>query len=176
VTEPVVAELVDGPEVLVRRLREDVALPAYAYPGDAGADVCAAEDVTLAPGERALVGTGLALAIPAGYVVLVHPRSGLAVRHGVTLLNTPGTIDAGYRGELKVLVVNTDRATPVTLRAGDRIAQLLVQRVEAAVFTPVPELPDSARGSGGFGSTGGFTAGTAPAAHQGHDHQGQGGS
>jgi dUTP pyrophosphatase len=112
--------------------------------------------VTLGPGERAAVATGIALAIPDGYACFVHPRSGLALRHGVTMINAPGTIDAGYRGELKVLVVNLDPTETVTLDAGDRIAQLVVQRVAAARFEAVEELPDSARGAGGFGSTGGF--------------------
>jgi dUTP pyrophosphatase len=146
----------DRPVLLVMRLRPDAVLPVYAQPGDAGADVCAVEEVTLAPGARALVPTGLAIAIPEGHAVFVHPRSGLAVRHGVTLLNTPGTIDAGYRGEVKVLMVNLDPAEPVTIRAGDRIAQLVVQPVAEAVFVVADELPESARGTGGFGSTGGF--------------------
>jgi dUTP pyrophosphatase len=144
------------PAIAVQRLREDAVLPVYAHPGDAGADVCAAETVTLRPGERAAVATGLALAIPDGYACFVHPRSGLALAHGVTMINAPGTIDAGYRGELKVLVVNLDAEETVTLRAGDRIAQLVVQPVASARFDVVDELPASARGAGGFGSTGGF--------------------
>jgi dUTP pyrophosphatase len=147
-----------SPQITVQRLRADAVLPSYAHPGDAGADVCAVETITLAPGERAAVPTGLAVAIPEGYACFVHPRSGLALKHGVTMINAPGTIDAGYRGELKVLVVNLDPRDTVTLHAGDRIAQLVVQPVAAAGFVEVPELPDSARGAGGFGSTGGFGA------------------
>ena len=131
-------------------------LPAYAHPGDAGADLVTAVDVTLAPGERALVPTGIALALPDGYVALVHPRSGLAARHGLSIVNTPGTIDAGYRGEIKVLLINHDPHEPIELRRGDRIAQLVVQRFERAAFVEVDELPDSVRGAGGYGSTGGF--------------------
>jgi dUTP pyrophosphatase len=142
--------------VRVPVLRVDAALPlpAYARDGDAGLDLPAAEEVTLAPGARALVATGVALAIPPGFAALVLPRSGLALRHGVTVLNAPGLIDAGYRGEVKVLLVNHGDA-PVKLGRGDRIAQLVVQRIERVVLTPVTELPPSARGAGGFGSTGG---------------------
>ena len=140
--------------VAVKRLDPSVPLPAYARPGDAGLDLCAAHDVTLAPGARALVGTGLAVAIPEGYAGLVLPRSGLALRHGVSLLNAPGLIDAGYRGELKVLLVNHDPAAAVTLARGERVAQLVIQRVEPAALAEVTELPPSARGAGGFGSTG----------------------
>jgi dUTP pyrophosphatase len=141
--------------VRVPVLRVDAALPlpAYARADDAGLDLHAAEDVTLPPGARALVPTGLALAIPPGYAGLVLPRSGLALRHGVTLLNTPGLIDAGYRGEVKVLLVNLG-GSAVTLGRGDRIAQLVVQRVEHVTLAPVSELPPTARGAGGFGSTG----------------------
>lgn len=142
-------------EIPLRRLDPDLAMPAYATEGDAGADLVAAESVTLAPGGgRALVPTGAAVAIPAGYAGFVQPRSGLALRHGVTCLNTPGLIDSGYRGELKVLLVNTDPVTPFEIERGDRIAQLVIQRVEHAAFVEVDELPDSARGVGGFGSTG----------------------
>jgi dUTP pyrophosphatase len=141
--------------VAVRRLDPDLPLPAYAHPGDAGADLRAAEQVEIAPGGRAIVRTGLAIALPEGYVGLVHPRSGLAVRLGVTVLNAPGTVDAGYRGEIMIILVNHDRANPVEIRRGDRIAQLVVQRVERAHFHLVDELPESARGSGGHGSTGG---------------------
>ena len=141
--------------VAVVRLDADLPLPAYAHPGDAGADLLTTVDVTLAPGERALVPTGVAIALPDGYVALVHPRSGLAARHGLSIVNTPGTIDAGYRGEIKVLLVNHDRTDTVRLRRGDRIAQLVVQPVVRARFLPVVELPDSARGAGGHGSTGG---------------------
>lgn len=141
----------------MRRLSSAVPLPAYAHPGDAGADLCTTVDVRLEPGERALVPTGIAVALPEGYVGLVHPRSGLAARCGVSIVNTPGTVDAGYRGEVKVLLVNLDPRQPVELSRGDRIAQLVLQRVEHAVFREVEELPGSARGDGGYGSTGGFT-------------------
>jgi dUTP pyrophosphatase len=130
--------------------------PAYATDGDAGADLRTAVDVVLAPGERVLVPTGVAIALPHGHVGLVHPRSGLAARSGLTIVNAPGTIDAGYRGEIKVCLINTDRDEAVRLVRGDRIAQLVIQRVEHAVFQIVDELPPSVRGSGGFGSTGGF--------------------
>jgi dUTP pyrophosphatase len=145
----------DVVEIPVRRLDPDLPLPAYAHAGDAGADLVAAEDVVLAPGERKLVPTGIAVALPDGYVGLVHPRSGLAHRLGVTVLNAPGTVDAGYRGEIKVNLVNHDRAGTVKISRGDRIAQLLVQRVERAVFRPVDDLPETVRGAGGHGSTGG---------------------
>jgi dUTP pyrophosphatase len=140
------------------RLDPDLPLPAYAHPGDAGADLRTAVDVTLEPGERALVPTGVALALPDGYVGLVHPRSGLAARHGLTIVNAPGTIDAGYRGEISVLLLNLDPREPVTLRRGDRIAQLVVQRFERAEFVVTERLDDSVRGAGGYGSTGGFAA------------------
>jgi dUTP pyrophosphatase len=149
--EAVVSDL----PVLVRRLDPDLPLPAYAHPGDAGADLVAAEDVEIPPGERVLVGTGVAIALPEGYVGLVHPRSGLAARLGVTVLNAPGTVDAGYRGEIKVNLVNHDRASTAKISRGDRIAQLVVQRVERAHFHVVDQLPDSTRGAGGHGSTGG---------------------
>jgi dUTP pyrophosphatase len=142
--------------VEVTRLDTDLPLPAYAHPDDAGADLLTTVDVSLAPGERALVPTGVAIALPEGYVALVHPRSGLAARHGLSIVNTPGTIDAGYRGEIKVMLINHDRTLPIELRRGDRIAQLVIQRFERARFIEVGELPDSARGSGGYGSTGGF--------------------
>ena len=145
--------MTDPVRVPVLRVDAALPLPAYARPDDAGLDLHAAEDVTLKPGARALVPTGLALAIPPGHAGLVLPRSGLALRHGVTLLNTPGLIDAGYRGEVKVLLVNLGEAA-VTLSRGDRIAQLVVQRVEHVTLAPVSELPPSARGAGGFGSTG----------------------
>jgi dUTP pyrophosphatase len=142
-------------DVLITRLDPDLPLPAYEHPGDAGLDLRARADVSLAPGERALVLTGIAIALPAGYVALVCPRSGLALRHGVGLVNSPGVIDAGYRGEIGVIVVNHDREATVALRRGDRIAQLVVQRVEAARLVEVADLPGSHRGEGGFGSTGG---------------------
>jgi dUTP pyrophosphatase len=144
-------------EVLVRRLDPELPLPEYAQLWDAGADLVTARDVTLGPGERAVVGTGLSIALPAGYAAFVHPRSGLAARHGLSLVNAPGTVDAGYRGEIKVILINTDRIKPIHLSRGDRIAQLVVQRVEHAVFREVDELPASGRGADGFGSTGGFT-------------------
>ncbi len=144
--------------VAIRRLDPDLDLPSYAHPGDAGADLLTAVDVDLAPGERALVPTGVAIALPDGYVALVHPRSGLAARHGLSIVNTPGTVDAGYRGEIKVLLVNLDPREPVSLRRGDRVAQLVVQRVERAEFVEVETLPESVRGAGGYGSTGGFGA------------------
>ena len=149
-------------DVLITRLDPAVPLPAYAQPGDAGVDLSAAEDVDLAPGERAVVRTGIAIALPDGYAGFVHPRSGLAARHGVTLVNAPGTIDAGYRGEIKVILLNTDPARAVSLRRGDRIAQLVVQRVENVTFREVPALPESARGDNGFGSTGGHAAAYPP--------------
>lgn len=143
-------------DIALQRLDPGLPPPAYAHPGDAGADLVTAVDVELAPGERALVPTGIAVALPEGYVALVHPRSGLAARHGVSIVNTPGTVDAGYRGEIKVLLVNLDPREPVSLRRGDRVAQLVVQRVERARFVEVVTLPDSPRGAGGYGSTGGF--------------------
>ncbi|MFI7614955.1 dUTP diphosphatase [Nonomuraea terrae] len=141
-------------EVLIQPLDPGLPMPSYAHPGDAGADLHAAEDVELMPGERAVIGTGVAIALPEGYAAFVHPRSGLAARHGVTLVNAPGTVDAGYRGEIKVTLINTDAKEPFRLRRGDRVAQLVVQRVERALFTPVERLPESVRGTGGFGSTG----------------------
>lgn len=146
------------PDVLVQRLDPDVPLPSYAHPGDAGADLYTAVDVVLEPGERETVPTGLAIALPEGYAAFVHPRSGLAARSGLTIVNAPGTVDAGYRGEIRVTLLNTDPRTPVELSRGDRIAQLVIQRVERAEFVEADTLPDSARGSGGFGSTGGHAA------------------
>ena len=145
-------------EIQVRRLDPTVPLPTYALPGDAGADLVTTEAVVLGPGERAVLPTGIAMAIPYGYAAFVHPRSGLAARMGVALVNAPGTIDAGYRGEIKVIVVNLDPREPVRFSAGDRIAQLVVQRVEYVRFVETDELPDSVRGTGGHGSTGGFSA------------------
>ncbi|NBU32678.1 MAG: dUTP diphosphatase [Actinobacteria bacterium] len=138
----------------ITRLHENAVIPSYAHLTDAGADLVSVEDITLTPGERALVATGLALAIPDGFVGLVHPRSGLAIKNGVALVNAPGTIDAGYRGEVKVCLINLDSQTPVQLPAGSRIAQLVIQRVEHAKFQEVAQLADSDRGTGGFGSTG----------------------
>jgi dUTP pyrophosphatase len=140
--------------VLVRRIDPDVALPTYAHPGDAGVDLVTTVRAEVAPGERVLLPTGIAIALPDGYAAFVHPRSGLAVKHGVSLVNAPGTIDAGYRGEIKVSLVNLDPREPVVLERGDRIAQLVVQRVEHAVFHEVSALPGSDRGEGGFGSSG----------------------
>jgi dUTP pyrophosphatase len=145
---------VDAPELPVRRLDPGLPLPAYAHPGDAGADLCAAEDVELPPGGRATVGTGVAVAVPDGHAAFVHPRSGLASRHGITVVNAPGTVDAGYRGEVRVVLLNTDQREPFTVRRGDRIAQLVVQPVTRVRFLEVAELPASPRGEGGFGSTG----------------------
>ncbi|MEU6023224.1 dUTP diphosphatase [Micromonospora sp. NPDC048871] len=161
--------MTDVVPVLVRRLDPELPLPAYAHPGDAGADLVAAADVELPPGGRALVPTGVAIALPEGYVGLVHPRSGLAARLGVTVLNAPGTVDAGYRGEILVNLINHDRAVPVKISRGDRIAQLVVQRVERAAFQPVAELPESGRGGGGHGSTGGHVALVPPPAADGAD-------
>jgi len=143
-------------EVQFTRLDRELALPSYAHPGDAGADLVARTDVVLEPGARALVPTGLAIAIPVGFVGLVHPRSGLAAKNGVTVLNAPGTIDSGYRGEVAVLLLNTDPHSAVTIRRGDRIAQLVLQRVSQAVFVESADLESTSRGDGGFGSTGGF--------------------
>jgi dUTP pyrophosphatase len=147
--------------VEVRRLDSAAALPAYAREGDAGLDLHTLADVTLPPSQRVLVGTGLAIAIPAGYAGLVLPRSGLALTHGVTVLNAPGLVDAGYRGELKVLLINHGDQ-PVTLRRGERVAQLVIQRIEHAELVEVVELPPSARGAGGFGSTGTGGSGRPP--------------
>ncbi|WP_208109524.1 dUTP diphosphatase [Microbacterium sp. BK668] len=136
-------------------------VPSYAHPGDAGADLLAAEDVRLEPGRRALVGTGVRIALPEGYAAFVVPRSGLAAKHGITVVNSPGTVDAGYRGEIKVTLLNTDAEHAYEIAKGDRIAQLLVMPVPRARFIPVDELPESVRGEGGFGSTGYQGAGVA---------------
>ena len=141
-------------QVLLSRLDPEVPLPAYARPGDAGADLVTTSDIVLKPGERGVVGTGVAIALPPGYAGFVQPRSGLALTHGVTCLNTPGLIDAGYRDEIRVLLVNTDPGTAYRVSRGDRIAQLVIQRVEAAGFRLVEELPASQRGTGGFGHSG----------------------
>jgi dUTP pyrophosphatase len=143
-----------GVEVLLLRLDPGLPAPRYAHPGDAGADLMTAVDVTLEPGQRRTVPTGVAIALPAGYAGFVHPRSGLAAKHGVTVVNAPGTVDAGYRGEIRVTLLNTDPEHPVVLHRGDRIAQLVVQRVEQVRFVDAELLPGSARGEGGFGSTG----------------------
>jgi len=141
-------------KVLIKRLDPGVPLPIYAKGGDAGADIVSAVDITLAPGERALVPTGISIALPDGYVALVHPRSGLAIKHGVTMVNAPGTVDAGYRGELKLILINHDPSESVSFKRGDRVAQLVIQQVERAEFIEVQELPGSGRGTDGFGSTG----------------------
>ncbi len=146
----------DTVPVQIRRFDPEAPLPSYAHPGDAGADLTTTVDVRLEPGERALVPTGIGIALPPGYVGLVHPRSGLAARCGLSIVNAPGTVDAGYRGEIKVALVNLDARAPVVLRRGDRIAQLVVQQVERATFVEVDDLPGSVRGDGGHGSTGGF--------------------
>jgi dUTP pyrophosphatase len=142
-------------KVLITRLDTSIPAPSYAKPGDAGADLTTRVDVTLAPGERKLVPTGISIALPNGYVALVHPRSGLAIKHGVTMVNSPGTVDAGYRGELQLILINHDPSQAVTFKKGDRVAQLVIQKVEHAEFIEVDNLPGSDRGTGGFGSTGG---------------------
>lgn len=129
-------------------------IPSYSHPGDAGADLLSTEALTLGPGERRLVGTGIRIALPDGYAAFVVPRSGLAAKHGITIVNSPGTVDAGYRGEIKVALLNTDSTVPYDIGVGDRIAQLIVMPVVRATFVPVTTLPGSDRGSGGFGSTG----------------------
>lgn len=144
-------------QVQLKMLDPGLEAPSYAHPGDAGADLRAREDVVLQPGERKLVPTGVAIALPFGYVALIHPRSGLATKHGLTIVNAPGTVDAGYRGEISVTLLNTDASQAIELKRGDRIAQMVIQRVEHAQFLPVTELNESVRGTGGFGSTGGFT-------------------
>ncbi|CAB4672376.1 MAG: dUTP diphosphatase [Actinobacteria bacterium] len=141
-------------EVLITRSDPSLSLPVYAKPGDAGADLCSSEDLVIAPGERALVPTGISIALPEGFAAFVHPRSGLAIKNGIGIVNSPGTIDAGYRGEIKVILINHDRSEEFVIKRGDRIAQLVVQRVESAQFVEVANLPKSARGAGGFGSTG----------------------
>jgi len=143
-------------EILIKRLDPDLPLPQRAHQGDAGSDLFAAADVDLEPGERAVVGTGVCIALPDGYAAFVHPRSGLAAEHGVTIVNAPGTVDAGYRGEIKVILLNTDAGRPVRIRRGDRVAQLVIQKVETPIFREVTTLPGSHRGEGGHGSTGGY--------------------
>jgi len=148
------------PEVLLTVLDDAARVPAYAHPGDAGADLVTTTDVVLRPFERATVPTGIAIALPEGYVALVHPRSGLAARHGLTIVNSPGTVDAGYRGEIRVTLYNSDPTETISLARGDRIAQMVVQEVAHATFRQVESLPDSVRGEGGFGSSGGWAAAT----------------
>lgn len=144
-------------DVLIRRHDDAVPLPSYAHPGDAGADLVTTVDVTLAPGERVKVPTGISIALPDGYVALIHPRSGLAAAAGISIVNAPGTVDAGYRGEIQVLLINLDPRDSVSLHRGDRIAQVVFQQVERARFVEVERLPGSARGDGGYGSTGGMS-------------------
>jgi len=141
-------------EVLIKRLDASVPIPSYAKAGDAGADLATRIDFTIQPGERMLVPTGISIALPNGYVALVHPRSGLAIKHGISMVNTPGTVDAGYRGELQVILINHDLTQPVSFKKGDRIAQLVIQKVEHAQFVEVENLPGSERSADGFGSTG----------------------
>ena len=148
----------DPVDVLIKRLDPGLPLPARSHPGDAGVDLVAAAGVDLAPGARAMVPTGIAIALPDGYAAFVHPRSGLAAKHGVTIVNAPGTVDAGYRGEIRVTLLNTDPAQAVSFQRGDRIAQLVIQRVASPVFHEVDSLPGSARGENGFGSTGGHAS------------------
>ena len=141
-------------DVLIQRLDPGVPLPSRAHPGDAGLDLVTTHDATVLPGQRVLLPTGIAIALPAGYLAAIVPRSGLAVRHGLSIVNAPGIVDAGYRGEIKVSVVNLDPAEPVSLRRGDRIAQMVVQQVPQVRLHEVEQLPRSDRGEGGFGSTG----------------------
>lgn len=141
-------------QVLITRLDPSVPMPTYAKPGDAGADLATRVDITLQPGERALVPTGISIALPNGYAAFVHPRSGLAIKHGVSMVNTPGTVDAAYRGELQVILINHDRTEPISFKKGDRVAQLVIQKVEHAHFVEVESLPGTNRGTGGFGSSG----------------------
>jgi len=142
------------PEIKIKLLEEGLPVPRYAHNGDAGFDLPSRSDIVLEPGQRAMVPTGIAIAIPAGFAGFVLPRSGLAARHGIALVNSPGLIDSGYRGEVTVVLINTDRAQPFQIRRGDRIAQLVIQRVEGVVLTQVQDLDDTSRGEGGFGSTG----------------------
>ena len=141
-------------KVLITRLDQSIPLPRYAKGGDAGADICTRVDVTIEPGERALVPTGISIALPDGYAAFVHPRSGLAIKHGVSMVNTPGTIDAAFRGELQMILINHDLREAISFKKGDRIAQLVIQKVERAEFIEVDSLPGTERGEGGFGSTG----------------------
>ena len=141
-------------EILIRKLDPSAAVPERAHPGDAGLDLCSVADVTLRPGERAVIPTGIAVAIPEGYAGFVQPRSGMAARHGLALVNSPGLIDAGYRGEIKVIAINLDGHEPIEVKCGDKIAQLVVLAVPELPVREVDELPGSARGERGFGSTG----------------------
>ncbi|HJV98772.1 MAG TPA: dUTP diphosphatase [Arthrobacter sp.] len=162
-SKPQAPALLGAPTLQVQLKMLDAGLeaPSYAHPGDAGADLRARVDVVLRPGERKLVPTGVSISLPDGFVALIHPRSGLATKHGLTIVNAPGTVDAGYRGEISVTLLNTDTTQDIELRRGDRIAQMVIQRVEYAQFVRVDELDGSVRGAGGFGSTGGFTPPTA---------------
>jgi dUTP pyrophosphatase len=153
----------DPVDVLIKRLDPELPLPVRSHAGDAGVDLVTAADVELRPGERAVVPTGVAIALPDGYAAFVHPRSGLAAKHGITIVNAPGTVDAGYRGEIRVTLLNTDAAEAVKFQRGDRIAQLIIQRVARPVLHEVDTLPGSARGEGGFGSTGGHAGAQPPA-------------
>lgn len=153
----------DPVDVLIKRLDPELPLPVRSHAGDAGVDLVTAVDVELRPGERAVAPTGVAIALPDGYAAFVHPRSGLAARHGITIVNAPGTVDAGYRGEIRVTLLNTDATEAVKFQRGDRIAQLIIQRVARPVFHEVDTLPGSARGEGGFGSTGGHAGAQPPA-------------
>ncbi|WP_458778826.1 dUTP diphosphatase [Arthrobacter sp. D3-16] len=155
-TAPAAASGAPTLQVQLKMLDPDLEAPSYAHPGDAGADLRARVDVVLQPGERKMVPTGVAIALPEGFVALIHPRSGLATKHGLTIVNAPGTVDAGYRGEIAVTLLNTDAKQSIELHRGDRIAQMVIQRVEYAQFISVNELSTSVRGTGGFGSTGGF--------------------
>ena len=141
-------------DILSTRLDPSVPLPAYAKPGDAGADLCSRIDAVIEPGERALIPTGISIALPNGYVALVHPRSGLAIKHGISMVNTPGTVDAAFRGELQVILINHDPREAFTIKKSDRIAQMIIQKVERAEFVEVSSLPGTHRSDGGFGSTG----------------------
>lgn len=151
--------MTEGLQIDITLVDEGMAPPTYAHASDAGADLCSAIDFTLEPFERRVVPTGIAIALPAGHAGFVHPRSGLSSRHGVTVVNAPGTIDSGYRGEVKVPLINLDPKGPMRISRGDRIAQLIIQEVRQADFRVVDSLDDSDRGAGGFGSTGGVVTG-----------------
>ena len=141
-------------DLLIHQLDPELPLPRFAKPGDAGADLYARIELTLAPGERALMPTGIAIALPPGFAAFIHPRSGLAIRDGLSMVNAPGTVDASYRGEIQVILVNMDRTNAISIKRGDRVAQIVIQRIENVNFVPVLQLPGTERGSGGFGSTG----------------------
>lgn len=141
-------------DLLIHQLDPELPVPRFAKPGDAGADLYARIDLTLAPGERALMPTGIAIALPPGFAAFIHPRSGLAIRDGLSMVNAPGTVDASYRGEIQVILVNMDRTNAISIKRGDRVAQIVIQRIENVNFVPVSQLPGTERGSGGFGSTG----------------------